>query len=116
MDNKYLRLNDISAYKIAFVLSNYVWDIVIKWDYFAKDTSRPYGEMLLWPFTKKYFISPFSIFTDIHKANSNEVFIQSLFNLHNLWAISIEIMVLLPILGMVIIMKKRKARLNAINR
>ena len=38
MDNKYLRLNDISAYKIAFVLSNYVWDIVIKWDYFAKDT------------------------------------------------------------------------------
>jgi four helix bundle protein len=35
---KYLQLNDISAYKIAFELSNYVWNIVIKWDYFAKDT------------------------------------------------------------------------------
>ena len=35
---KYLELTDISAYKIAFELSNYVWDIVIKWDYFSKDT------------------------------------------------------------------------------
>ena len=35
---KYLELNDITAYTIAFNLSNYIWDIVIKWDYFAKDT------------------------------------------------------------------------------
>jgi four helix bundle protein len=39
MDNKkYLKLNDIESYKIAFKLSNQVWDIVIKWDYFAKET------------------------------------------------------------------------------
>ena len=39
MDNKkFLKLNDIEAYKIAFKLSNYVWDLVVKWDYFAKDT------------------------------------------------------------------------------
>jgi len=37
-DKKYLKLNDIEAYKIAFNLSNYVWDIVIKWDYFPKMT------------------------------------------------------------------------------
>lgn len=37
-DKKYLKLNDIESYKIAFKLSNYVWDIVIRWDYFAKDT------------------------------------------------------------------------------
>lgn len=35
---KYLQLNDIQAYKIAFKLSNYVWDLVIKWDYLAKKT------------------------------------------------------------------------------
>lgn len=35
---KYLGLNDLSAYRIAFDLSNYIWNIVIKWDYFAKDT------------------------------------------------------------------------------
>lgn len=35
---KYLELKDISAYRIAFDLSNYVWDVVTKWDYFSKDT------------------------------------------------------------------------------
>lgn len=35
---KYLRLNDISAYKIAFHLSNYVWRIVVQWDHFSKET------------------------------------------------------------------------------
>ncbi len=35
---KYLKLNDMSAYKMALGLSNYVWNIVINWDHFAKDT------------------------------------------------------------------------------
>ncbi|MCF8227728.1 MAG: four helix bundle protein [Bacteroidales bacterium] len=34
----FLKLNDIDAYKHAFQLSNEVWDIVLNWDYFAKDT------------------------------------------------------------------------------
>lgn len=38
MEKKFLRLNDLNAYKIAFGLSNYVWDVVSTWDYFAKDT------------------------------------------------------------------------------
>jgi four helix bundle protein len=35
---KYLTLNDIKAYIIAYKLSNYVWEIVIQWDWFAKKT------------------------------------------------------------------------------
>lgn len=35
---KYLQLNDIEAYKIAFSLSNYVWEITKNWDHFAKST------------------------------------------------------------------------------
>lgn len=38
MDKNFLQLNDISAYRIAFHLSNYVWNIVMPWDYFSKDT------------------------------------------------------------------------------
>ncbi len=38
MKDKYLKLNDVRAYKIAFNLSNFVWNIVIKWDYFARKT------------------------------------------------------------------------------
>jgi four helix bundle protein len=38
MEKKYLQLNDIDAYKVAFSLSNYVWDIVVEWEYFIRDT------------------------------------------------------------------------------
>ena len=37
MEKRYLQLNDISAYKAAFNLSNYVWDVVVRWDYFGKN-------------------------------------------------------------------------------
>jgi len=35
---KFLLLNNIGAYKIAFHLSNHTWNIVTEWDYFAKKT------------------------------------------------------------------------------
>lgn len=38
MEQKYLKLADIECYRIAFQLSNYVEDVVIKWDQFARDT------------------------------------------------------------------------------
>jgi hypothetical protein len=38
MEKKYLTFNDVNAYKISFGLSNYVWAIIIKWNYFEKDT------------------------------------------------------------------------------
>ena len=34
----YLQLNNINAYKISFNLSNYIWGIIARWDYFTKDT------------------------------------------------------------------------------
>ena len=38
MEKNYLTIKKISAYNKSFDFSNEVWDIVIKWDYFAKDT------------------------------------------------------------------------------
>lgn len=35
---RYLKLNDVTAYKKAFALSNQVWDVVATWDYLARDT------------------------------------------------------------------------------
>jgi four helix bundle protein len=37
-EKKFLLLNDLNSYKVAFQLSNYVWERVVVWDYFAKDT------------------------------------------------------------------------------
>ena len=36
MADNYLKLNDIECYRIAFHLSNYVWSIVIDWEWFTK--------------------------------------------------------------------------------
>lgn len=38
MVKKYLKLEDITAYNIASELSDYVWEIVSKWEWFAKRT------------------------------------------------------------------------------
>lgn len=35
---KYLQLNDIDCYKRSLKLSQYIWEIIIPWDYFAKQT------------------------------------------------------------------------------
>ena len=35
---KYLQLNDIDCYKRALKLSNFVWDVVSKWGWFARQT------------------------------------------------------------------------------
>ncbi|MDN3588450.1 four helix bundle protein [Pedobacter aquatilis] len=38
MEQKYLQLNQISAYKKSFHLSNHIWEIIANWDAFAKQT------------------------------------------------------------------------------
>ncbi|MEP7168058.1 MAG: four helix bundle protein [Bacteroidota bacterium] len=37
-ERKYLKLNDVSAYKSAFHLSNFIWEVIIKWKYFAQNS------------------------------------------------------------------------------
>ncbi len=34
----YNRIEDLEVYTLAEEFSNEIWDVVIKWDYFAKDT------------------------------------------------------------------------------
>ena len=62
-------------------------------DYFAYDTSLPYGEPLFWPLTGRYFISPVPIFSDIRREGSVGRFLPSLFSRHNLEAVFIELLV-----------------------
>jgi four helix bundle protein len=38
MERHFLQLNDLTSYKSAFLFNNEIWAIVIKWDYFARDT------------------------------------------------------------------------------
>jgi four helix bundle protein len=38
MEKRFLQLTDLTSYNTAFLFGNQVWNIVINWDYFAKDT------------------------------------------------------------------------------
>ncbi|MGH7594880.1 MAG: four helix bundle protein [bacterium] len=33
-----LKLEELQTYQLAMEMADKIWDIVIKWDYFAKDT------------------------------------------------------------------------------
>ncbi len=35
---KFLKLNDIESYRVSFHLSNYVWDVIVKWSSFSQRT------------------------------------------------------------------------------
>ncbi len=37
-EKKYLKLNDIEAYRVSFHLSNFVWDKVMQWEWLQKKT------------------------------------------------------------------------------
>lgn len=37
-NKKFLQLNDIECYRIAFHLSNFIWDLILKWEWFEKKT------------------------------------------------------------------------------
>jgi len=38
MEKNYLKFDSLDAYNTAFKMSNYIWDLVIKWDNFEKFT------------------------------------------------------------------------------
>ncbi len=80
-------------------------------DLVALDNSFPYGLQIFWPFTKNYYIAPFHIFSDITRRSDSRQFFFSLFNKHNLEAVGIEVLICLPLLGLLLFYLKRNKRL-----
>ena len=78
-------------------------------DYFSKDSSVPYGEPFFWPLSNEYYIAPFAFLPAIRRSTSGSgiEFILSLFSLHNLWAVFIECLLLVPIILLVFTLQRR---------
>ena len=71
-------------------------------DYFSIDTSWPYGAPIFWPFSHDYYIAPFAFLPDIRRVSSSpKRFFVSLFSLHNLWAITVEVLLMFPLVMLV---------------
>lgn len=77
-------------------------------DFLTADYSQPYGVPLFLPFSNRYFISPITVFMSIDKSNSSNIFIQSLFVMHNFWAALWEIVVFIPVLSIINLRNKRR--------
>lgn len=62
-------------------------------DLFAVDTTPPYGEPLLWPFSSRFFLSPWTPFLDVKHGQSWEAFL----NWANARAVAVEVVIFLPL-------------------
>ena len=71
-------------------------------DFLSADSSTPLGVMLFWPFRQKYFISSFSLFSDIH-----HLVLSDLFDLHNIGAVAWETVFFLSIIALLTFVRKR---------
>jgi hypothetical protein len=67
------------------------WASHVALDYLGVDTSPPFGEMALWPFSHAFHISPVSVFYDIPRSFTADAI------RHNLVAVAIEVAVLAPV-------------------
>ena len=71
-------------------------------DILAVDKREPFGCPLWWPFLKDFVISPVLLFSDVSRVSDSAMFFASLFNVHNLKTVLIELVVLMPLLFLVI--------------
>ena len=91
--------------KFTIFFSLYFSHLVL--DYLSIDTSAPYGELLFWPFSNEYYIAPFAFLPDIQRTHFGGEFITSLFSLHNISAMFVEFMALMPFLWLVVVWRRR---------
>ena len=72
-------------------------------DLFTGDNTLPYGMQLFWPFSPAYYLGPYALFSDIHHGGVGSGLSHSLgliFSRHNLAAVGLELLVLLPLWGL----------------
>ena len=81
-------------------------------DLFGGDERPPLGIPLFWPFSEKSYLAPFQIFLGVRHAASTSVptdeWFLSVLHHHNLWAIGIEVGVLLPLVFVFWFLRNRK--------
>jgi membrane-bound metal-dependent hydrolase YbcI (DUF457 family) len=73
------------------------WGSHILLDWLSNDTRPPIGVMALWPFTRDYFKAGIEIFPPVSRR-----YWESRFWVHNLKALVVEVVVLLPITALVV--------------
>ena len=74
-------------------------------DFFTADFSKPYGMMLAWPFSIRYWLSPVPLFPSASKSSFSD-----LVSWRNLLVVTRELLTLLPVVALVAALKLRPRR------
>lgn len=72
-------------------------------DFFNEDTRFPYGVMLIWPFSDKYFISQESVFMSTPRSMHSHDFFQSMLTMEHLSGLLVQAAYVVPFLIMAIL-------------
>jgi membrane-bound metal-dependent hydrolase YbcI (DUF457 family) len=98
--------NPKKVFAIAFGL--YFSHILL--DTLIVDTTPPYGVQLLWPLSRRYFISPLLLFPTVHKADTSVAFLHSLLHPGNLKLIGVELIYFIPLVAVARFILRKKFR------
>jgi inner membrane protein len=79
------------------------WTSHVLFDWLGSDTTPPLGVMALWPLSSEYYFSNAFFFEAISRRYWLDNFIS-----HNLWAVTLEILILGPPLALLIWWNRRK--------
>jgi inner membrane protein len=77
-------------------------------DYLSIDDSYPYGLPAFWPVSDEYYTATWAFLPGIIRSSSGEEFVTSLFSLHNLWAVSVEVLLLVPFILLMVFFKDHR--------
>lgn len=79
-------------------------------DLVTEDFSDPRGMMLLWPLNSEFYDCAWKIFKAVNKSNHSSDFFISLFTLHNVRVVLIELIIMAPLALAVTFMQRQKAK------
>ena len=81
------------------------WGSHVLFDWLSNDTRPPIGVMGLWPLTQDYFKSAIEIFPPVSRRWRDQRFWS-----HNLWALFVELLILVPLLLSVVWLLRMRRR------
>jgi inner membrane protein len=88
------------SFPLIFTIAFFAYLSHLAIDFFGPDGRLPYGEPLFWPISDRYFISPIPVFSGVHHVpstyGSTQEWIRGILSAHNIRAIVLESVLILP--------------------
>jgi inner membrane protein len=78
-------------------------------DLLTEDSTPPHGMVLLWPFDMQYYDMDWDLFKAVHKSNTSATFFQSLLAWYNFEVVLWELLIMLPVVGLVKVISRLKS-------